>query len=54
MEKSIEQLNVQEFRERFRIPGGIPIHLLSGGLVSIEQELDDAIVFSKENFNVGL
>lgn len=26
--KSIEQLNVREFKEHFRIPYGIPMHLL--------------------------
>lgn len=51
--KSIEQLNVREFRESFCIPIGIPIRLLSGNLVSTEQE-PDAIIFSKEHFNVGL
>ncbi|RVW46139.1 hypothetical protein CK203_076151 [Vitis vinifera] len=51
--KSIKQLNVREFRERFCILGGISIRLLSGDLMSIEQE-PDAIVFSKEHFNAGL
>ena len=52
--KSIEQVNVREFREHFRISGGIPIRLLSGDPVSTEQEPDDAIVFSNEQFNVEL
>lgn len=32
--KSIEQLNVREFRERLRVQYGIPIYLLNGDLVS--------------------
>lgn len=34
--KSIEQLNVREFKERFRVPSGIPIRLLNGDPVSTE------------------
>lgn len=34
--KFIEQLNVQEFRERFRVLGGIPTRLLSGDPMSTE------------------
>ena len=49
--KSIEQLNVREFRERFRTPISILIRFLSSDPVSTKQE-PDAIVFSKEHFNV--
>ncbi|KAL6340006.1 hypothetical protein AAG906_038841 [Vitis piasezkii] len=52
--KSIEQMNVREFRERLRVQYGIPICLLSVDLVSTKQELDDALVFGKEQFNVRL
>ncbi|KAL6325256.1 hypothetical protein AAG906_023101 [Vitis piasezkii] len=53
-DKLIELLTEREFRERFRMPCGIAICLMDGGPVSTEEESFNAIVFSKEQFNVGL
>ena len=54
VQKSIEQLNVWEFRKHFHVLLGISIRLLGGDLVSTEQEPLNDIVLSKEQFNVGL
>ena len=54
MQKSIEQLNVWEFRKHFHVLLGISIRLLGGDLVSTEQEPLNDIVLSNEQFNVGL
>ena len=53
-EKLIKLLTTQEFRERFYVLGGIVILLMDGGPVSTEEESFNAIIFSKEEFNVGL
>ena len=47
-EKSVEKLNVKEFRERFCIPNGVFVKLTDGEAVSTEKGGDHAIYFSKE------
>ena len=53
-EKSVDKLNVREFRERFCIPNGVSVELTDGEAVSIEKNEDNAIFFTKEQFNAGL
>ena len=54
-EKSIDKLNVKEFRYRFCIPNGVTVELLNEEeLVPIEKAEGNAIIFSKEQFNAGL
>ncbi|RVX07556.1 hypothetical protein CK203_025151 [Vitis vinifera] len=52
--KSVDKLSVKEFRERFYIPNGVSIELSEGEAVSTENAEDNAICFSKEQFNAGL
>nr|CAN72094.1 hypothetical protein VITISV_009002 [Vitis vinifera] len=52
--KSVDKLSVKEFRERFYIPNGVSIELSEGKVVSTENAEDNAICFSKEQFNAGL
>lgn len=52
--KPVELLNEREFRERFVIPNGVSVQLLEGDVVSTEKSGDNAICFSKKQFNVGL
>ena len=53
-EKSVDKLNVKEFRERFCIPNGVFVELTDGEAVSTEKTEDNAIFFTNEQFNVGL
>ena len=53
-EKSVDKLNVREFRERFYIPNGVFVELMDGEAVSTEKTEDNAIFFTKEQFNAGL
>ncbi|RVW85554.1 hypothetical protein CK203_044050 [Vitis vinifera] len=53
-EKSVDKLNVREFCERFCIPNGVSIQLVDGEAVSTEKSADNAIYFTKEQFNDGL
>ena len=53
-EKLTELLSKWEFGEHFHIPNDISIRLMDGDLVSTENESFNAIVFSKEQFNVVL
>ena len=53
-EKSVDKLNVREFREHFCIPNGVFVELTDGEVVTIEKSEDNAIFFTKEQFNVGL
>ena len=53
-EKSVDKLNVREFYERFCIPNGLSVQLVDGKAVSTEKSADNAIYFTKEQFNVGL
>ena len=53
-EKSVDKLSVKEFRERFCIPNGVVVELMDGEVMSTEKAEDHAIMFSKEQFNVGL
>ncbi|RVW59279.1 hypothetical protein CK203_113065 [Vitis vinifera] len=53
-EKSVDKLNVREFYERFYIPNGVSIYLVDGEALSIEKSVNNAIYFTKEQFNVGL
>ena len=53
-EKSVDKLNVREFRECFCIPNGVSVQLMDGEAVSTEKTEDNAIFFTKEQFNAGL
>ena len=53
-EKSMDKLNVGEFCERFCVPNGVSVELMDGEVVSTEKNEDNAIFFTKEQFNVGL
>ena len=53
-EKSVNKLNVGEFREWFCIPNGVSVELMDGEAVSTEKNEDNAIFFTKEQFNAGL
>ena len=53
-EKSIDKLSVKEFRERFCIPNGVLLEFLDGEAVSTKKAEDNAITFTKEQFNTGL
>lgn len=52
--KQIELLNEREFRERFSIPNGVSVQLVEGGTSSTKKAGDNAMYFTKEQFNVGL
>ena len=52
--KSVDKLSVKEFREWFCIPNGVLVELAEGEAVSTENAEDNAICFSKEQFNAGL
>ena len=54
VEKSVDKLSMKEFRERFCIPNGVPVELTDGAAVSIEKSEDNAIFFTKEQFNAVL
>ena len=43
-EKSVDKLNVREFRERFYIPNGVFVELMDGEVVTTEKSEDNAIV----------
>ena len=53
-EKPVDKLNVRQFCERFCIPNGVSVQLVDGEVVSTEKSVDNAIYFSKEQFNAGL
>ena len=53
LKKPTELFSKREFRERFRILNSISIRLINYGPVPTEKESHKAIVFSKEQFNVG-
>ena len=53
-EKSVDKLNVREFCERFCIPNGVSVQLVDGEAVFTEKSADNAIYFTKEQFNAGL
>ena len=53
-EKSLDKLNVREFRERFCILNGVLVELMDGEVTTIEKSEDNAIFFTKEQFNAGL
>ena len=53
-EKSVDKLSVKEFRERFCIPNAVSVELMDREAVSIEKTEDNAICFTKEQFNAGL
>ena len=53
-EKSVDKLNVREFRERFCIPNGVFVELMDEEAASTEKTEDNAIFFTKEQFNAGL
>ena len=53
-EKSVDKLNVREFCERFCIPNDVFVELMDGEVVTIEESEDNAIFFTKEQFNAGL
>ncbi|KAL6317881.1 hypothetical protein AAG906_030635 [Vitis piasezkii] len=53
-EKSVDKLNVRQFYEHFCIPNGVSVQLVDGEAVSTEKSADNAIYFTKEQFNAGL
>ena len=53
-EKSVDKLNVREFCEHFCILNGVSVQLMDGEVVSTEKFADNAIFFTKEQFNAGL
>ena len=53
-EKSVDKLNMREFCERFCISNDVSVHLVDREAVSTEKSVDNAIYFTKEQFNVGL
>ena len=53
-EKSVDKLNVRQFCERFCIPNGVSVQLVDGEAISTEKFADNAIYFTKEQFNAGL
>ena len=53
-EKSLDKLNVREFRERFCIPNGVLVELMDGEVMTTEKSEDNAIFFTKEQFNARL
>ena len=53
-EKSVDKLNVREFCERFCIPNGVSVELMDGEVVSTEKSTNNAIYFTKEQFNARL
>ena len=53
-EKYVDKLSVKEFRERFCIPNGVFVELVNGEVVTTEKSEDNAIFFTKEQFNAGL
>ena len=53
-EKSVDKLNMREFRERFCIPNGVSVELMDGEVVSTEKSTNNVIYFTKEQFNAGL
>ncbi|RVW59040.1 hypothetical protein CK203_106725 [Vitis vinifera] len=53
-EKSVDKLNVREFRERFCIPNGVSVELMDGEVVSTEKSTNNDIYFTKEQFNARL
>ena len=50
----MDKLNVREFCERFCIPNDVSVHLVDGEAVSTKKSTDNAIYFTKEQFNDGL
>ena len=52
--KSVDKLNMREFYECFCIPNGVFVHLVGGEAVSTEKSANNAIYFTKEQFNAGL
>ena len=53
-EKSVDKLNVREFRERFCIPNGVSVELMDGEAMSTEKTEENTICFTKKQLNVGL
>ena len=53
-EKSVDKLNVGEFRERFCIPNGVLVELIDEEVMTTKKSEDNAIFFTKEQFNAGL
>ena len=53
-EKSLDKLNVREFCERFCISNGVLVELMDGEVMTTEKSEDNAIIFTKEQFNARL
>ena len=53
-EKSVDKLNVRQFCERFCIPNDVSVQLVDGEAISTEKSVDNAIYFTKEQFNARL
>lgn len=52
--KPTEVLNEREFGDRFCFPNGISVQLVESSIVFIEKFEDNAMYFTKEQFNAGL
>ena len=52
--KTVDKLNVREFRECFCIPNGVLVELIDGEVMTTEKSEDNAIFFTNEQFNAGL
>ena len=52
--KPIDKLNKRQFRERFCISNGVSIQLVDGEAMSTKKATNNAVYFSKEQFNAGL
>ena len=53
-EKSVDKLNMRQFCECFCIPNDVSFQLVDGEAVSTKESTDNAIYFTKEQFNAGL
>ena len=53
-DKSVDKLSVKEFRERFCIPNSVSVELMDGKAMSTEKNEDNAIFFTKKQFNARL
>ena len=54
VEKSLDKMNVREFRDHFCIPNGVLVELMDGEVMTTEKSEDNAIFFTKEKFNARL
>ena len=53
-ENPVDKMNVRQFCERFCILNDVSVQLMDEEAISTEKSADNAIFFSKEQFNAGL